>query len=252
MQDACVVVPEGSGRGSRRRLQARVLPAASGSPRCRTTRRLTGSRTVTALAWTQRWCWHVFQCQLRRRRGGYECEREQMVNGQPIGASWNVSWVGDQVSSVYGAMAPLVSLGELRRRQPDRWCTLGDPRSAQRGVAAIAPMASPRRGRDAECVLRGRCTAQRIRSQPDVGVVAGPTVGPGSSSGSGSSDGAVTNPTPPPTVHAGSTRMAGPAGDHHRWQPTLVSYTSRAVCLLLHQRILRCPTTGADGAGGDR
>ena len=144
MQDACVVpVPEGSASGGAAvGSKPGSCPQASGSARCRTTRRLTAlGALLTALGVDPEvvlaMSFHVNSDDV----GGTYVSAQQMVDGQPTGASWNVSWVGDQVSSVYGAMAPLVSLGDYDVVSPIAAVQrLSDPRFGTMWGGGIVPM----------------------------------------------------------------------------------------------------------------
>jgi hypothetical protein len=73
--------------------------------------------------------------------GGAYVSATRVVDGQPTGDVWSVSWVGDQLSSVYGAVAPVISLGSYDVVSPvDAVARLGDPRFGVMYGGGIMPM----------------------------------------------------------------------------------------------------------------
>ncbi len=126
--------------------------------------------------------------------GGAYVSAVQKVDGQAIGAAWNLNWVGDQLSSVYGAMAPLVSLGDYDVVSPAAAVQrLTDPRFGPMWGGGVVPMGV------AYAADGMKNAATSVGVAPDTAVSqpsAPPSVVPGAP---------ATDPTPPPTVNPGGT-----------------------------------------------
>jgi hypothetical protein len=154
--------------------------------------------------------------------GGAYVSATRVIDGQATGDVWSISWVGDQPSSLYGAMAPVVSLGSYDVVSPvDAVARLSDPRFGVMYGGGIVPM----RAAFARDVAKGAPV-------PPATAVGSATVANGDVTVSSpapapvGSDAAVKQPTPPASVNPGDD-IAWPVQrvtitDAHL---TLVSYT---------------------------
>jgi hypothetical protein len=134
--------------------------------------------------------------------GGSYVSAVQKIDGQATGAAWNLDFVGDQLSSVYGAMAPLVSLGDYDVVSPAAAVSrLSDPSFGPMWGGGVVPMGVAY----AADGMKNASTSGTV--VPDTAV---------SQSISVPSDAATPDPTPPPTVNP---------GDHVGWPVQQVTIT---------------------------
>ena len=123
--------------------------------------------------------------------GGSYVSAVQKIDGQATGAAWNLNWVGDQLSSVYGAMAPLVTLGDYNVVSPAAAVQrLSDPRFGPMWGGGVVPMGV------AYATDGMKNTSTSVGVAPDT-AVSQPSAAP--------SDGPAPDPTPPPTVNPGDS-----------------------------------------------
>jgi hypothetical protein len=131
--------------------------------------------------------------------GGAYVSATRVIDGQPTGDVWSVSWVGDQLSSAYGALAPVVSLGDYDVVSPmDAVARLTDPRFGVMFGGGVMPMGVAYGRDDATSI-----TVPPVAASASAGVANGTGVVSSTAPGSVGSDGAVKDPTPPPSVDPG-------------------------------------------------
>ena len=136
--------------------------------------------------------------------GGAYVSAYQVIDGQRAGATWSLSWFGDQLTSLYGAMAPVVSLGGYDLVSPtDAVQRLGDPRFGQLWAGGPIPMGiAAADGGSISAAPGGAMTGPDTTTT----VVPPDTATPISSGAgvAGATPKAEPDPTPPPTVVPGA------------------------------------------------
>jgi len=137
--------------------------------------------------------------------GGAYVSAYQVIDGQRAGATWSLSWFGDQLTSVYGAMAPVVSLGSYDLVSPtDAVQRLSDPRFGQLWGGGPIPMGmAAADGVSMSAAPGGAMTGPNTTTS----VVVPPDAAKPMSSGAGVAGAtakAEPDPTPPPTVVPGA------------------------------------------------
>ncbi|MCG2802565.1 MAG: hypothetical protein L6311_10785 [Cellulomonas sp.] len=129
-------------------------------------------------------------------------QADQVVEGSPTGVTWTVGFVGEQVQSVLGPLAPVVDLGEYALLSPaDAVARLSDPRFT--GTAPVMAMDAPTK----RTVPQDPATLEQAAT-PTPGAAASPTAA------------APSTPAGAPSLPEASTVPAIPTGPAETAAPT--------------------------------